>query len=89
MNKIIFYLFCILTLQLLSGCGPSQDEYNKLKAENEKLKKEIEELKYGAERLLKEAKFKFEEKKYNESKASAKNLISMHPSSKESYEAKK
>ncbi|GEM_PF-1030806 len=90
MNKRTLQLLTIgFLLTGLIGCaGVSQNEYDTLKAENEKLKKEIEDLKYGPDKLLNQAKVYIDNKDFQKAKTEFQNLLSKHPASPQSTEAK-
>lgn len=82
------------TLTLLSGCGPSQQEYEQarkrateLEAQVKALRTELEEVKFGANRLLAQAKSAYEAKNDAEAKRLFADLLKRHPSSPESSEA--
>lgn len=82
------------TLTLLSGCGPSQKEYEQaskraaeLEAQVTALRAELEDIKFGANRLLAQAKSAYEAKNDAEAKKLLSDLLKRHPSSPESSEA--
>jgi outer membrane protein assembly factor BamD (BamD/ComL family) len=81
-------------LALLSGCGPSQQEYEQaqqraaeLEAQVTALRAELEDVKFGANRLLAQAKSAYEAMNDAEAKRLLADLLKRHPSSPESSEA--
>ena len=77
MNRKLAILITLMitTLLISSGCGVSQDEYNRdnseneqLKSENEKLRVELDELLNGSERLLTNMKLSYDEKDFEDAK---------------------
>ena len=91
MNK---FLLLAVTLTLLSGCSPSQKEYEQaskraaeLEAQVTALRAELEDVKFGANRLLAQAKSAYEAKNDTEAKKLLLDLLKRHPSSSESIEA--
>ncbi len=96
-------VFSILSVFLLTSCGPSQDDYEKLKKEYEeikaenkslyieidKYKKEIEELKFGAKKLLSIGINHFQKKNYKSAKSTFEMLLQKHPNEKEAKQAEK
>jgi len=87
-------LLLAATLTLLSGCGPSQKEYEQaskrvveLDAQVTALRAELEDVKFGANRLLAQAKSAYETKNDVEAKKLLADLLKRHPSSPESGEA--
>lgn len=87
-------LLLAATITLLSGCGPSQKEYDQarkhvadLEAQVAVLRAELEEVKFGAGRLLAQAKSAYEAKNDAEAKSLLSDLLKRHPSSPESVEA--
>ena len=89
-------LLCLIVLVVffVNGCGPSADEYNAIKKENESLKievsnlkKEVEELKFGASRLFATGKQNFEEGNFEAAKTTFETLLAKHPDASESKEA--
>lgn len=89
------HLLLAFSLPLISGCGPSQGEYNwalkhaaQLEEQVKSLKAELEELKFGSHRLLAEAKSAIEAKSDTLAKRFLEDLLRRHPSSPESAEAK-
>lgn len=94
-GNLLSLSFFILSPIIFSCSGVPQEEYQTLQTENEKLnheiqqlKVEIDDLKYGASRLLNQAKIYFENKNFSRAQAEVKQLITLHPASKESDEAK-
>ncbi len=100
MSKL--FLSCILII-ILSGCNSdikkemvtltqTNDTLTKEKLaliqENDSLKKEIDEFKNGASRLFAIAKKQNDDKSYDTSIQTLKDLIAKHPSSNEAIEAK-
>jgi outer membrane murein-binding lipoprotein Lpp len=69
-----------LTL-LLVGCGISQSEYDKIKAENQSLKTELDELQNGEKRLVATIDKAYLDKNYARARASIVTLKSRHPES--------
>lgn len=91
---MIRLLLLAATLTLLSGCGPSQKEYEQvskraaeLEAQVTALQAELEDIKFGANRLLAQAKSAYEAKNDAEAKKLLSDLLKRHPSSPESSEA--
>lgn len=87
-------LLLAATLTLLSGCGPSQQEYEQarkrvteLEAQVTVLRTELEEVKFGANRLLAQAKLAYAAKNDVEAKRLLADILKRHPSSPESSEA--
>jgi hypothetical protein len=81
-------------LTLLSGCGPSQKEYEQtikrtaeLEAQVAALQTQLEDFKYGANRLLAQAKSAFEAKDDAEAKKLLVDLLERHPNSPDSSQA--
>ena len=84
----------VTTLALLSGCGPSQQEYDQarkqaaeLEAQVASLRAELEDVKFGSSRLLAQAKSAYDIKNDTEAKRLLSDLLKRHPSSPESGEA--
>lgn len=86
-TNIYISLLCILFFVSI-GCE-SNNELNRLKAENKKLKEEIEEVKYSPEKLLILARNQHKQKNYVEAKKNIKLLTEKYPSSAETKEANK
>lgn len=87
-------LLLATTLTLLSGCGPSQKEYeqvskraSELEAQVTALRAELEDVKFGANRLFAQAKSAYEARNNAEAKKLLSDLLKRHPSSPESSEA--
>lgn len=87
-------LLLAATLILLSGCGPSQQEYDQahkrateLEAQVATLRAELEDVKFGSNRLLAQAKSAYDAKNDAEAKKLLADLLKRHPSSPESGEA--
>jgi len=78
----------IILLAILIGCGVPQEDYDKLKAENEKLKTELDECKFGAEKLIALVEKKYSEKKYSSAKQHINELYKRHPESPKNKEFK-
>lgn len=94
MKQVSVCLVVLLTF-LMTGCGPSQTEYDSIKRENESLKieisnlkKEIEELRFGSSRLLAQGVKYFEDGKFELAKNTFETLLNKHPSSNEAKDAK-
>jgi len=92
MRKLISIL---LLLPFVCGCYVSEDDYKKLKEENEKIKIEIQtvkaefdEFRFGAARTLSEIKKDIENKNWSLSEQKINGLISRHPIASETEEAK-
>ena len=88
------FLLLIATLAILSGCGPSQKEYEQankrvieLDAQVAALRAELEDVKFGANRVLAQAKSAYEARNDAEAKKLLADLLKRHPSSPESSEA--
>lgn len=88
-------LLLAATIPLISGCGPSQSEYNQavkhaaqLEDEVKSLKAELEDLKFGANRLLTQAKNAIQDKNDGQAKKYLGELMYRHPASSESVEGK-
>jgi uncharacterized protein YpmB len=91
--KNIFYV--ILIVVIISGCGVSKDDYDKLNMENEKLKTEmvqltteLDECKFGAEKIAAAVEKAYAEKKYDEAQLNIKLLYEKHPESSKNIEFK-
>lgn len=85
---LYFFLFNALLLILFACGGVSQQEHDKLKAENELLRKELEEIKFGPDRLLSDAKTYLENKDWGKAKSSISLLKEKHPTSPQALESK-
>jgi predicted Zn-dependent protease len=78
----------------LSGCGPSQQEYDQarkraaeLETQVATLRADLEDIKFGSNRLLAQAKSAYGAKNDAEAKKLLTELLKRHPSSPESGEA--
>ena len=71
----------MMMMVLLSGCGVSQEDYDKLKLENKQLKTELDEYKFGAERIIALVKKAYTEKNYSVAKQNIILLNEKHPES--------
>lgn len=87
------FLLLIATLAILSGCGPSQKEYEQAKnrvieldAQVTVLRAELEDVKFGANRLLAQAKSAHKLNNDAEAKKLLADLLKRHPTSTESRE---
>lgn len=84
-------LLLATTLPFVSGCGPSQHEYDERVADFEaqvaSLRAELDEVKFGATRLLSQAKSAYEAKNDHDAKTILTDLLERHPSSPESGDA--
>ncbi|MCK5591653.1 MAG: hypothetical protein KAI72_06835, partial [Candidatus Pacebacteria bacterium] len=87
MKSIIHVSILVVMLGLL-GCGVSQTEYDKLKAENKKLKMELDELKTGEDRLIAVIEKAYKEKKYALVSKNIEVLNEKHPESPQNVEFK-
>lgn len=100
-KQLLLYLF-LLAAFFTTGCGPSQEDYDAKKAENEsltkeneslksevgKLTQEIEELKFGSSRLLTMGLKHFDDGQYETAISTLETLLVKHPDAKETLEAK-
>jgi hypothetical protein len=86
--KDVWLLVVPAILLSVTGCGPSKDEYGKVKAENEQLKSEIEELQHGAGRLLAEGRVLLRQGDMPAAKRSLKLVVSKHAASPEADSAR-
>lgn len=84
----------IFAFSFISGCGPSQQEYEEarqraaeLETEVTALRAELEDIKFGAKRLFAQATLAYEADNDSEAKTLLLDLIQRHPSSSESKEA--
>lgn len=68
---------------LVAGCGVSQSEYDKLKAENDALKKEVDELRNGAPRLVAQIEKSYQANDYGDAKGWINKLAKLHPDAPE------
>jgi hypothetical protein len=66
---------------ILSSCGVSQTDYDKVKAENESLKSQLDELSHGENRLAAIIDKAYAEKNYPVARTNIELLSSMHPES--------
>jgi len=84
------YLIFLLLLLFLYSCsdGPSKNEFEKLKSENETLKAELEDCKYGAAKLYESANQYFNNKEFQSARDAVNDLIIKHPTSQEASLAK-
>jgi hypothetical protein len=87
------FLLLTATLAILSGCGPSQKEYEQankrvleLDAQVTALRAELEDVKFGASRLLAQAKSAYKINNDAEAKKILDDLLKRHPTSTESRE---
>jgi len=69
----------IMMLIVISGCGVSQFDYDKLKTENERLGTELDEYKFGADKISAEVEKAYNEKKYTLARQNIELLYSKHP----------
>lgn len=76
----------ITLLTLVSSCGVSQADYDKLKSENDKLKTELDEFKFGAEKLIAVVEKAYSEKNFAEAKQNISMLSEKHPESPKNKE---
>jgi hypothetical protein len=88
-------MILVLFIISLSACSNSNQELERLKAENERLKTElaakkleIEDLKFGSEKLYAEAEKYFNEGNLQKSKDTLNLLFEKHPTSKEAEQGK-
>lgn len=86
MIKRFFTIAIVLTAYSCNGI--SQDEYEKLKSENQSLKSELNEFKFGSANLLSNAKRMITGKSFENAKSELNSLLEKHPDSKEAIEAK-
>ncbi len=75
-------------MTIISSCGISQSEYDKLKAENEKLQTELDECKNGAEKLVAAVEKAYADKDYAAARQSIELLSEKHPESPKNLEFK-
>ena len=69
-------------MALLAGCGPSQADFERLRAENESLRSQIDELQNGENRLVATIDKALIDKNYVVAKADIELLSAKHPESK-------
>ncbi|WP_223584834.1 hypothetical protein [Sphingobacterium sp. GVS05A] len=82
-------LITITSLLVVYGCNNiSQENYEKLKAENQNLKSELNEFKFGSANLLLNAKKMIAGRSFENAKSELNSLLERHPDSKEAKEAK-
>jgi hypothetical protein len=79
--KIDKVILALVILTIVSSCGVSQAEYDKLKSENEKIKTELNECKFGADKLIAKIEKAYSEKRYSEAIQDIANLAHKHPES--------
>jgi len=91
--KIIIISFLIAAI--ISSCGISKDDYNKLesenaklKVENEKLTADLDECKFGAEKIIAAVENAYVEKNYKLAKQNISLLYEKHPESPKNIEYK-
>jgi hypothetical protein len=95
-NKFIFIFSLTLTSLILTSCGVSKQDYEKitleyeqLKEENESIKSQLDELENGAGRLLEKMSVAFNDNKYTQVKSTFQNLKDRHFDSEQFKEGQK
>ena len=78
MNKdILAFVF----VTILSSCGVSKGDYDKLKTENERLKNELDEYKFGSDRIIATVEKAYSEKNFILARQNIEVLYEKHPES--------
>lgn len=81
---IKLFIFIIFSITILTSCNnPSQEDFQKLKSENESLKAELEDCKYGASKLYELANNYYKNKDFQSATEYLDKLIQKHPTSQE------
>lgn len=79
----------ICSIFILSSCGVSQIDYDKIKAENDSLKSQLDELRHGQNRLAAIIDKAYAEKNYVVARTNIELLASMHPESEKNSHYKR
>jgi hypothetical protein len=82
------FIYAILIMTMVTGCGVPQSDYDKLKSENENLKSELDECKNGAEKIISLVEKAYKEKDYVHAKQNIKLLSAKHPESSKNADFK-
>lgn len=86
---IIILIFGIYVSILASNCGVRQEDYDKLKAENERLQTELDECKYGADKISAAVENAYKENNFSLARQNIPLLYERHPESPKNAEFKK
>lgn len=93
--KVRNLIWGIFIVTIISGCGVSQDDYDKLNLKNkklittnERLVTELNECRYGAEKIIAEVEKAYKEKKHVIARQNIKLLYEKHPESPKNKEFK-
>jgi hypothetical protein len=82
------FIYAIVIMTIVTGCGVSQSDYDKLKSENEKLKSELDECKNGAEKIISVVEKAYKDRDYVLAKQNINLLSTKHPESTKNAEFK-
>lgn len=84
--KAIRIMCGIAAMTIVSGCGVSQGDYDKLALENERLTEELDECRFGAERIVVAVEKAYAEKNYVLARQNIEMLYEKHPESPKNAE---
>jgi hypothetical protein len=89
MKKSILAAWCCLVFTSCSSNGPSQEEYQQLKKENEVLTQQLDQCQNGSVHLLEGARILLKRRDFPNALSTLQDLLRRHPDSEEAKEARK
>ena len=89
MTKSILAAWCCLVMTSCGSSGPTQEEYQQLKKENDALAQQLDQCQNGSAHLLEAARLLLQRRDYPNTLATLQDLLRRHPDSQEAKEARK